>query len=99
MADGKEPQSYGSQGDWESGNVGEQVNRLKGKPNSQHADFYESRHDEESEVVGGDVSPSQLAERDHAPAPSGRLEEPAHKITAQPSGARRGGYFKDRDYE
>jgi len=98
MADSKEPQSYGSQGDWASGDVGEQVNRLKGKPNSQHADFYESRHDDDG-VLGGDVSPVQLADQQHEPAASGRQEEPAQKITAQPQNARRGGYFKDRDYE
>jgi len=98
MADGKEPQSYGSQAEWTRGDVGEQVNRLKGKPNSQHADFYESRHDEEP-VQGGDVSPVQLADREHEPAASGHLEEPAQKITAEPTGARRGSYFKDRDYE
>jgi len=59
-----EPQSYGSQEDWVTGKTGQEVNRQKGNPNSQHGDFYESRHDGErsGEHQGGKVSPVQKNE-------------------------------------
>ncbi|HEU4521625.1 MAG TPA: hypothetical protein VFT12_06460 [Thermoanaerobaculia bacterium] len=96
-----EPQSYGSQADWVKGNVGETVNRQKGKPNSQHGDFYESRHDSEEsdDDQGGQISDVQLAENVE-PAGRGSTgdEQPARKVTDETSGAKRGGFFKDRDY-
>ena len=98
MAKGNEPQSYGSEGDWASGKTGQDVNRLKGHPNSQRGDFYESRHsDDEAEPAS--TSPVQIAEREHAPASTqAELDDPAHKVAAAKSGARRDGYFKRRDY-
>jgi len=101
MAEPKEPQSYGSGGDWSKGDVGEEVNRLKGHPNSQHGDFYESRHDSEGsdESQGGKTSPVQSEDREHAPAERGVIAEPSRNIVATPTGAKRGGYFKRRDYE
>ena len=87
----KEPQSYGSQSDWVESDVGQTVNRQKGNPNSQHGDFYESRRDSEEsgEHQGGEISETQLEEND----------QPIAKVTDQHSGAKRGGFFKDRDYQ
>src|SRR5436190_24390781 len=102
MADEKkEPQSYGSQSEWVRGDVGEEVNRLKGNANSQHSDFYESRRESEESAPGqgGQVSPEQIAENREQ---SGRaLEEgqPTQKLSSHESGAKRGSWFKKRDYE
>ena len=93
-----EPQSYGSQQDWQSGNVGEQVNRLKGSPNSQHSDFYEPRHDRDSDVPNS-VSPVQAAENVQPEGAPAGAETPTQKVTTATGGAKRGGYFKKRDYE
>jgi hypothetical protein len=99
--DTKEPQSYGSQGDWSSGDVGETVNRQKGAPNSQHADFYESRREEENHPPqGGSVSPVQMADNQSADVVQhGTDDEPAWKVTSAETGAKRDGYFKERDYK
>ncbi|HLJ75458.1 MAG TPA: hypothetical protein VKU62_12780 [Thermoanaerobaculia bacterium] len=98
MAEEKnEPQSYGSQSEWVRGDVGEEVNRLKGNPNSQRSEFYESRREEEQ---ADSVSPEQLADSDQ---PSSHADEddtlPVQKVEAEESGAKRDGYFKRRDYE
>jgi hypothetical protein len=95
MANEKEPQSYGSGGDWVTGDVGEEVNRLKGHPNSQHGDFYESRHDSERSAPeqGGKVSPQPAASDDAGSA------APVNKGTKAMGGAKRGGFFRDRDYK
>lgn len=104
MANEKEPQSYGSQKDWVTGNVGETVNRQKDNPDAQHSDFYDSRRDSETsdshDDQGGKVSDEQLAENPQF-AGRGREsdEQPVVKVTDQATGAKRGGFFKDRDYE
>jgi hypothetical protein len=94
MAEKKEPQSYGSQGDWVSGQTGQKVNH----PNSQQADFYEERRESESSAPhqGGDISPVQASE--HA-MPSGAPTDAGHNVSVEEGGAKRGGYFKERDYE
>jgi hypothetical protein len=98
----KEPQSYGSQKDWVTGNVGETVNPQKGTPSPKHDEFYENRRDSETNDgdEGGQVSERQLAENAQL---SGRgrssEEQPVSKVTGQATGAKRGGFFKDRDYE
>ena len=102
MAEPKEPQSYGSQGDWVTGNVDEEVNRLKGHPNSQHGDFYESRHQRgrEHPDQGGKISPGQIEENVEADAcavPAG--DAPPRNVTMEKGGAKRGSYFRDRDYK
>jgi hypothetical protein len=102
MANPKEPQSYGSQGDWVTGNVDEEVNRLKGHPSSQHGDFYESRRDAEDSAPdqGGKISPEQIEENVQ---PGGRSETggdaPPRNVSTQAAGAKRGSYFRDRDYK
>src|SRR5512138_128978 len=99
-----EPQSYGSQGEWLTGKTGETVNRTKGHPTTQHGDFYESRIEgEESRGdQGGKLSGEQLAENaqsDDACLIEPEAEQPVAKVTSVPSGARRDGAFKRRDYE
>jgi len=91
-----EPQSYGSQSEWVRGDVGGEVNRLKGNPNSQHSEFYESQRDEEPTDT---VSPEQLAENAEPVGPAYEVEGPVQKVTDQPAGAKRDGYFKRRDYD
>lgn len=103
MAEKKnEPQSYGSQSEWLKGDTGQEVNRQKGPPNSQHSDFYESRRESEESAPhqGGHVSPEQIEENRQA---SGAAleeggEEPVQKVSTQPGGAKRDSYFKRRDY-
>src|SRR5687767_13135397 len=96
-----EPQSYGSQADWVKGTVGETVNPQKRAPNSQHGDFYENRRDAEESGPdqGGKVSDERLAENGQGASPAAADEtQPTVKVTDQPGGAKRGGFFKDRDY-
>jgi hypothetical protein len=91
MADKKEPQSYGSQGDWVTGKTGQKTNPER--PGS----FDEDRESETSAPhQGGDTSPLQASE--HA-MPSGAPTDDARKVSTQEGGAKRGGYFKERDYE
>ena len=90
-----EPQSYGSDKEWLTGDTGQTVNRLKGPSNSQHADFYASRHHDDEPPQGGRVSPDESQ-------PSGDArggETPVQKVTARPSGAKRQSYWKDRDFK
>jgi hypothetical protein len=85
MTDKKEPQSYGSQDDWVSGRTDQKVN-------THPTDFEESA----SPHQGGETSPVQS--REHT-MPSGPPADDGRKVTVAPSGAKRGGYFKERDYE
>lgn len=88
-----EPQSYGSQSEWVRGDVGQEVNRLKGNPNSQKGDFFEERETPDS------VSPEQIEENREASGQALEEGEPVQKVKAEESGARRDSYFKKRDYE
>src|SRR5437763_17045161 len=89
MADKKEPQSYGSQGDWVSGRTDQKVQ----PPNSQRADFDDRRDSESSQShQGGDTSPVQS--REHA-MPSGPPTDARRKVTVEPWGAKRCGCLKD----
>ena len=88
MADRKsEPQSYGSQNEWLTGETGQEVNRLKGNPNSQRGDFYANGSDQ-----------TQVFDRDPVGKAEDDDDEPTQKISSQPSGAKRDSYFKKRDY-
>jgi hypothetical protein len=92
MADKKEPQSYGSQGDWVSGHTAQKPN-----PEQPAGAFEEHRESDASAPhQGGDTSPVQS--REHA-MPSGPPADAGHNVTVSESGAKRGGYFKERDYE
>jgi hypothetical protein len=91
MADKKEPQSYGSQGDWVSGHTGQ-------KPTPERPGAFDEDRESETSAPhqGGDTSPVQS--REHA-MPSGAPADSGHNVTVSESGAKRGGYFKERDYE
>jgi hypothetical protein len=91
MTDKKEPQSYGSQGDWVTGHTAQKTNPER--PGS----FDDDRESETSAPhQGGDTSPVQA--REHA-MPSGAPTDDARKVSVQEGGAKRDGYFKERDYE
>lgn len=96
--DTKEPQSYGSEADWVSGRTGQQPNDPDAPPPATQREFYDERRESEDSAPnqGGQVSPEQLADQGST-APSEGFRSPG-PITETPSGARRGSYFKDRDY-
>jgi hypothetical protein len=88
MATHNEPQSYGSQGDWTSGKTGQSVEKPESTPVR------------EVENEGGNVSPAQLADREGAAVVQHRADvEPVQGITSAATGAKREGFFKDRDYK
>jgi hypothetical protein len=91
MADKKEPQSYGSQGEWVSGKTEQSVNR---QDQSSAEDRRQSNASPPHQ--GGDTSPVQA--REHA-MPSGPPTDTVRKVSVEESGAKRGGFFKARDYE
>lgn len=89
MATHNEPQSYGSQDDWTSGKTGENVNN----PKSERAPV-------PIEADGGRISPVQLADTESAPVVQhGTDDEPVQRVTAEPGGAKRDSFFKERDYK
>lgn len=96
-----EPQSYGSQNEWVSGKTGQDVNRQKSEPAAEHADFYEGRRDSETSAPhqGGDVSDVQAQENQ---ASGGRAIDDdltsSERVSGQQTGAKRGSFFKNRDY-
>ena len=96
-----EPQSYGSQKEWVSGETGQNVNRTKSGPPAEHADFYDSSRERSgSEDQGGKVSPQQLADNaQNEISTTGESAQPISKVSTQDGGAKRGSYFKDRDYK
>ncbi|HEY0157786.1 MAG TPA: hypothetical protein VGF28_10915 [Thermoanaerobaculia bacterium] len=98
----KEPQSYGSEKDWVTGKTGQEVNDQDSVPAPEHREFYDERRESEESTgaQGGLTSDFQLAE--NAQAAGGRTTEeraPISGVTTTPSGAKRGGYFRKRDYE
>ena len=99
----KEPQSYGSQSDWVTGNTGGQVNDQKAVPSPQHEDFYDERRESESthEDQGGKVSPVQAAESALHPQRSshGDNEQPVGRVSTEDGGAKRDSFFRKRDYQ
>ena len=99
--DTKEPQSYGSSHDWVSGRTGQEVNDQASVPPAEHQDFYDDRREAEGSAPaqGGFTSDVQLAENDQ---PGGRPtgdDSPISGVTTTPLGAKRGGFFRRRDYE
>jgi hypothetical protein len=77
-----EPQSYGSQAEWVTGQTGQTVNRAPEGSGQSGA----------IAAQPGETDPPGRAE------PIAESEQPVRKVTATPEGAKRGGYFKDRDY-
>ena len=92
----KEPQSYGSERDWVTGDTGQQVHDQKST----------TKRVEETEdpYNGGRVSPVQLAEnmqpapQDQGASPGGD-ETPVSKVTTAEGGSKRNSFFRKRDYE
>ncbi|HJQ38916.1 MAG TPA: hypothetical protein VKB93_17405 [Thermoanaerobaculia bacterium] len=85
--DTREPQSYGSQADWQTGNTGQQVN--KPAPTA----------DPEDPHLGGLVSDEQLADNVQPEGAAEGASTPVQKVTSREGGAKRDSYFKKRDYE
>lgn len=97
----KEPQSYGSEKDWTTGNTGQQVNEQKSEPAPEHRDFYDERVESEENdgVNGGLTSPVQFADQ-NVPRTGASNDEPAvPRVTSEESGAKRDSYFRKRDYD
>jgi len=101
--DGREPQSYGSDHDWVTGRTGQQVNEQKGTPAPEHQPFYDEARESERSASensqGGKVSDVQLADNVQPGGEGSGAESPVSKVTTNEGGAKRGGYFKKRDYE
>ena len=104
----REPQSYGSQKDWQTGKTDQQVHDPKAAPPTKHAAFYdESRDDEPSAENHADsISPVQMAENlsgavgsQPTGAPPAAASTPVQKVSAEAGGAKRDSYFKKRDYD
>ena len=98
----KEPQSYGSEKDWTTGNVGGEVTDQAAEPRPEHREFYDDKRDSEHNdgYEGGRNSPVQMAEnRSFRGTGSGDFEESIPRVTTEEGGARRDSYFKRRDYE
>jgi hypothetical protein len=91
MADKNEPQSYGSQSEWVRGKTGQ-------KPNVESQGGLDADRESETSAPhqGGDTSPVQA--REHA-MPSGPPTDDARKVSTQEGGAKRSGYFKERDFK
>lgn len=85
--DTREPQSYGSGSDWQTGKTGQEVNEPVPPPTP---DFPER---------GGLVSDVQLAENEEPEGTATGGEVPTQKVTSHDGGAKRDSYFKKRDYE
>lgn len=99
--DKREPQSYGSQADWVTGETGQRVHDPKAPPPEQERAFYDERRESETsdEAQGGLVSDFQLAENVQPEgAPTG-ADTPVQKVTTREGGAKRDSFFKKRDYE
>ena len=100
--DTNEPQSYGSSKDWVTGRTGQDVNDQDAAPAPEHRDFYDDRREAESSAPaqGGFTSDVQLADNAQPGSRTASHEEsPIHGVTTTPGGAKRGGFFKKRDYE
>jgi hypothetical protein len=101
--DAREPQSYGSDKDWVTGRTGQEVNDQgqASTPPPEHRDFYDERRESEASAPaqGGLTSDVQLSENAQ---PAGRATEertPISGVTTTETGAKRGSFFRRRDYE
>ncbi len=100
--EGREPQSYGSEGDWSTGQTGQTLNNTD-VPTPEHADFYEPRRESETSASdqGGLIQPEWTDHVDvlQPVVTFSEIEDPSWKVSAEKNGARRAGFFKKRDYE
>lgn len=95
---GKEPQSYGSQGEWVRGETGGEVSQQKGKAPAARSDFYDGRASGDDNAAEGGYTPAVVEVAAH-PEPGKRSSElTSRKVSAEDGGARRSSFFKDRDY-
>jgi len=101
--DTREPQSYGSDQDWLTGKTGQDVNDQgqASVPPPEHREFYDERRESETSgpQQGGLTSDFQLSENAQ---PTGRTTEertPINGVTTTQTGAKRGSFFRKRDYE
>jgi hypothetical protein len=90
MSDRKEPQSYGGHDDWVAGRTEQTVSRQGGSAAGNHVEETSAPHQ------GGDTSPFQA--REHA-MPGGPPTDTVQDVSVEESGAKRGGFFKSRDYD
>ncbi|HEX8255874.1 MAG TPA: hypothetical protein VF846_22230 [Thermoanaerobaculia bacterium] len=101
--DSREPQSYGSDADWVTGRTGQDVNDIgqAAPPPPEHADFYDERRESESSAPaqGGMVSDVQLADNAESNGATNDETLPTNGVTTTPGGAKRGSFFRKRDYE
>lgn len=97
----REPQSYGSGKDWVTGRTDQQVNDPKAAPKPEHQEFYDERRDSEtsSPAQGGRTSEVQLADTAAKPVSTKSDRESVSRVTASEGGAKRGSFFRKRDYE
>lgn len=98
----KEPQSYGSQGDWVSGETGQKVEQQYERTDVENAGFYESRTESANGPRQGDVMQPEWTDFVDVLEPAGirpEVDDPAWKVTAERNGAKRSGFFKSRDYD
>jgi len=98
--DEREPQSYGSGSDWVSGRTGQEVNRQKGAPAPEHREFYDERRESEESAPdqGGRTTDVQAASN-LDPSAQSHDASGLTKVTARETGAKRGSFFRKRDYE
>jgi hypothetical protein len=97
----REPQSYGSGSDWVTGRTDQQVNDPKAEPAPEHREFYDDKRESETTAPaqGGQTSDVQLAEN-AVPAGTGSGEvSSSHSVSTSEGGAKRGSFFRKRDYE
>lgn len=101
--DTKEPQSYGSEKDWLTGRTGQDVNEQgqASEPAPEHREFYDDRRESEKSAPeqGGLTSDVQLSENVQATAHATEERTPLNGVTTTETGAKRGSFFRRRDYE
>jgi hypothetical protein len=98
----KEPQSYGADKGWVSGQTGGTVDNLPQKSEGGDDAFYNPRRDNETsaDFQGGRISPQQIADNaasSHGSASVPQTGSPDHEGGS--SGAQRGSFFRSRDYK
>jgi len=96
----REPQSYGSGRDWVTGRTDQKVNDEKSAPAPEHQEFYDGRRDSESSspAQGGQTSDVQRADSAQPTGQPAREHVAAQGVTNTESGAKRGSFFRKRDY-
>lgn len=98
----KEPQSYGSEKDWLTGNTGQTVENTPNRTSRHDEQFYDSKHESEESPSpqGGTPSPDR-----HDDAPRQAADKSSTPVTgtgttkvSDAAAGDRKSYFKKRDY-